>query len=96
MLDLAKLTESTFTEAVTFTLDNAEYEASYRGGDKPRRLRIESKYGLCFEIACCSSFLKRRSALRRLRSLPSSILCWKAATKTGVKFAIFSTIPSGK
>ncbi len=48
MLDLAKLTESTFTEAVTFTLDNAEYEASYRGGDKPPRLRIESKYGLCF------------------------------------------------
>jgi len=48
MLELAKLTEGAFTEAVTFTLSNAEYEASYKGGDKPRRLRLESRYGLCF------------------------------------------------
>jgi len=45
--DLAKLSD-TFREAVTFTLDNAEYKTLYRGGEKPRRLRIESRYGLCF------------------------------------------------
>jgi hypothetical protein len=51
MKELLVLTtaEKRFTEGVTFTLDNAEYEASYtKTGDDPRRLRIESKYGLCF------------------------------------------------
>jgi hypothetical protein len=48
MNDLAPLTARAFTEGVTVTLDNAEYDAQYRGGDKPRKLRIESKYGLCF------------------------------------------------
>lgn len=47
--DLAKLSEGrTFRECVTFTLDNAEYEALLKGGEKPRRLRIPSRYGLCF------------------------------------------------
>lgn len=48
MLDLAKLTEGAFAESVTFVLDNADYEATYKKGNKPRRLRLESKYGLCF------------------------------------------------
>jgi Protein of unknown function (DUF3800) len=46
---LLTTTDKRFTEGVTVTLDNAEYEASYKkAADDPRRLRIESKYGLCF------------------------------------------------
>jgi Protein of unknown function (DUF3800) len=50
MQELAKITssENAFIESVTVTLDNADYKMSYIGGDKPRRLRLESKYGLCF------------------------------------------------
>jgi Protein of unknown function (DUF3800) len=49
LTDLAKLSEGPiFRECVTFTLDNAEYEALLKGGEKPRRLRIPSRYGLCF------------------------------------------------
>jgi hypothetical protein len=48
MADLAQLAEGAFIESVTVTIDNADYEANYKGGDKPRRLRLESKYGLCF------------------------------------------------
>ena len=33
---------------MTVTLDNDDYKADYVGGQKPRRLRLESKYGLCF------------------------------------------------
>jgi hypothetical protein len=50
MQELAQITasENAVIESVTVTLDNADYKASYIGGDKPRRLRLESKYGLCF------------------------------------------------
>lgn len=48
MKDLGHLTASAFTEGVTMTLNNADYQASYKGGEAPRKLRIESKYGLCF------------------------------------------------
>jgi len=37
-----------FIDSVTVTLNNADYKADYITGDKPRRLRLESKYGLCF------------------------------------------------
>lgn len=58
MQELAVLTSApgTFIEAVTVTLDNADYKANYVGGDKPRRLRLESKYGLCFRN-CLMFFL---------------------------------------
>lgn len=48
MADLAPITAAAFTEGVTVALDNAVYEAEYRLGDKPKRLRLDSKYGLCF------------------------------------------------
>jgi hypothetical protein len=48
MNDLAPMTAAAFTEGVTVALDNAAYEAEYRLGDKPKRLRLDSKYGLCF------------------------------------------------
>jgi hypothetical protein len=49
MTNLAEIADTAFSECVTVSLDNADYEANYKGGDKPRRLRIESKYGLCFK-----------------------------------------------
>ncbi len=50
MHDLAMLTanEHAFIDSVTVTLDNADYKANYISGDRPRKLRLESKYGLCF------------------------------------------------
>ena len=48
MNDLAMITSTAFTEGVSFTLDNADYETEYRSGSGPRKLRLDSKYGLCF------------------------------------------------
>ncbi len=54
-----------FTEGVTVTLDNADYEANYRGGAKPpSKLRLESRYGLCFRN-CLVFFILE--ALKRSR-----------------------------
>ena len=44
----APLTANAFTEGVTVTLDNIDYEAEYRAGDTPRRMRLDSRYGFCF------------------------------------------------
>src|SRR5437868_912123 len=44
--DLAPITATAFTEGVTFLLDNADYNAEYRSGETPRKLRLDSKYGL--------------------------------------------------
>jgi hypothetical protein len=46
--DLAPLTATAFTEGVTFLLENAAYDAEYKASETPRRLRLDSKYGLCF------------------------------------------------
>lgn len=48
LTELAALSENAFIESATVVLDNADYTANYKGGDKPPRLRLESKYGLCF------------------------------------------------
>ena len=72
MSDFAKLSENSFTEGVTFTLDNAEYEASYKGGDKPRRLRLESKYGLCFRN-CLLFFILETVKRTREESQPPTL-----------------------
>ena len=45
---LAPITATAFTEGVTFLLDNAAYDTEYKSGDTPRKLRLDSKYGLCF------------------------------------------------
>lgn len=49
MMDLAAISEGAFVEGLSFTLSNEDYAANYRGGEAPRRMRIESKYGLCFK-----------------------------------------------
>jgi Protein of unknown function (DUF3800) len=46
--DLAPITATAFTEGVTFLLDNAAYDAEYKSGEAPKKLRLDSKYGLCF------------------------------------------------
>ena len=46
--ELAFATEGTFTEGVAMTLENDDYEKYYKTGTKPNKLRLDSKYGLCF------------------------------------------------
>ena len=35
-------------EGVTCAISNAAFELEYHGGDTPRKLRLDTKYGLCF------------------------------------------------
>lgn len=62
--DLAPITAKAFTESVVFTLENASYETEYKAAERPRRVRLDSKYGLCFR-ECMYYFL--RELLRRSR-----------------------------
>lgn len=56
---------SSLMEATTCTLPNADYEEFYRGGENLRKLRLDSKYGLCFRY-CLTHFIME--AVRRLRT----------------------------
>lgn len=46
--ELGEISSRAFMGAATMTLDNATYEKDYKAGDAPRKLRLDSKYGLCF------------------------------------------------
>jgi hypothetical protein len=63
--ELATLTSTAFIEGVALSLDNAAYDAEYKSGEKPRRARLDSKYGLCFRD--CLLFFVRQGLKRRLR-----------------------------
>jgi len=49
--DLGGLTSGAFTDSVAVTLRDSDYDQYYRSGDKPNRMRLDSKYGLCFRMA---------------------------------------------
>lgn len=51
LLNDLMLPSSKLMEAITVVLPNDTYEEFYRGGDNPRRLRLDSMYGLCFRYA---------------------------------------------
>ena len=53
---LAALTERAFMEAVTIAVKNPDYDNEYRTGDIPKKVRVPSKYGLCFQ-ECLLHFL---------------------------------------
>ncbi len=67
MAELAQITSHAFTEGVTMTLDNASYEADYKAGEKPRKLRLDSKYGLCFRQCLFFFMLEGFKRARRKR-----------------------------
>lgn len=62
-LTLAHITHDAFTESVAMALDNSDYERDYKLGEAPRKVRLDTKYGLCFRN-CLYHFaitvLKRR------------------------------------
>lgn len=69
MRDLAFATNDAFTESVAMTLQNEVYENDYKAGDKPRKLRLDSKYGLCFR-QCLLLFILEAGKRKHRKRLP--------------------------
>jgi hypothetical protein len=65
--DLAMITsrDDAFVEGVVVSLDNEAYDIHYKAGEKPRRLRLDSRYGLCFRE--CLLLFVREGLKRRYR-----------------------------
>jgi hypothetical protein len=55
--ELAHLTSYGLTDSVVMNLNNADFETHYWSGEKPRRARLDTKYGYCFR-ACLLFFIK--------------------------------------
>lgn len=64
-LAMDEISRTAFTEAVSMTLDNSDYEEEYRGDNTPRKLRLDSKYGLCFRQ--CLYFFSLEAMKRQYR-----------------------------
>jgi hypothetical protein len=69
--DMKVISAHAFTEGAVMTLDNAAYQKEYLAGEKPRTLRLDSKYGLCFR-RCLIHFLTIADK-RRHKSKPTKI-----------------------
>jgi hypothetical protein len=63
--DLAHLTSYGLTDSVVMNLNNADFEKYYWNGDKPRRARLDTKYGYCFR--CCLLFFIKEVIKRKFR-----------------------------
>jgi hypothetical protein len=57
------LSSANLMEAVTFVVSNSDYEKYYQGGETPRKIRLDTRYGLSFRS--CLSHLSAE-AVRRL------------------------------
>jgi uncharacterized protein DUF3800 len=63
--DIVVSTEGTYSDGVVMVLNNADYERDYLQGERPRKLRLDSKYGLCFRH--CLYHLMLQAQRRRFR-----------------------------
>jgi hypothetical protein len=63
--DLAPITVDSFADLLVMILDNQTYETEYRQGFKPNKVRLDSKYGLCFRN--CVTHCLEQAYKRRLR-----------------------------
>lgn len=90
--DMAAVTQRGFTDAVVMTLNNDEYEADYRSGEKPRKLRLDTKYGLCFR-ECLYHFMRVGLSLRHKKRLPHIHVVLESGHKhTGDALRIFEEV----
>lgn len=78
--ELAHLTGRGLTDGAVVTLSNADYETYYRAGDKPRRARLDTKYGLCFRL-CLFHFLAQVLKRQHRKKLPLLHLVLEAGHK---------------
>jgi hypothetical protein len=67
MTELAQITSHSFTEGVTMALDNETYETDYKGGETPKKLRLDTKYGLCFRQCLLFFILEGLKRVRKKR-----------------------------
>jgi hypothetical protein len=61
--EMATLTGNGLMHGHVFSLDDSAYDKEYRGGEIVRKLRLDSKYGLCFRICLISQIME---VIRRL------------------------------
>jgi hypothetical protein len=67
---LYELTSNAFMESAVAVLDNAAYEAEYKTGEKPKKLRLDSKYGICVHN-CLMHFVVEAARRKHRGQLPT-------------------------
>jgi hypothetical protein len=65
MNDLGPLIGMGLTDGAAITLHNSSYDQFYKGEQKPNKVRLDSRYGLCFRM--CVYHFVLESAKRQYR-----------------------------
>jgi len=60
-MEMAELTAKSGIHGVIMSFKNSEFEEFYRGGEKPRKLRLDTKYTLAFR-SCLLQFVVQSAA----------------------------------
>lgn len=68
--ELSPLSASFFTDSVATSLDNQRFEDEYKGGANPKKLRLDTKYGLCFRL-CLYHFVAQVLRRRHRKKYPT-------------------------
>lgn len=91
-LALADLTDDAFMAGATMTVDNRDYDAQFRAGKLPRKLRLPTKYGLC--VGECVFHFALEAAKKGLRGrLPVlNFVCETGAENAGDGKRVFDEI----
>ena len=78
---MSKVVSYGLADVVSLTLDNASYDADYKGGGYlPRRARLDTKYGLCFRY-CLMHFIREVATRKYRNKIPPLHIVMEAGHK---------------
>jgi len=87
--DMANLTQDAFTEGVAMKLDNSAYVEEYKSGDRPKKLQLDSKWGLCFR-QCLIFFMLQVEKRQHRKWWPHlHVVVESGAANVGAAISIF-------
>lgn len=72
LTELVDISSKSFMQSTVFTLNNAEFEREYKSGDNPRKLRLDTKYGLAFRYCLTSLTAEAIDRLRTHKRFPQT------------------------
>ena len=68
--DLGQLTSAALTDGVAVSLHSDTYDRYYKGDGKPKKARLDSRYGLCFRL-CLFHFMREAMKRKHRKKFPA-------------------------
>lgn len=92
IFELSKIIDDKMMFSLVFSINNEEYENFYKNGEKPKRLQLDTKYGLAFRFSLAyisSELFKRYGKDKRFQKMKLSLVVENGHKNSGSLLAIF-------